>query len=774
LEQYKKALLLSGSVKDDQGQLMAAIRLGNQVRGQGVEALAFYQEGLRLARLLRDRANEAYVLDRLGLLALRSRQFEKAETLLTQSLQLSTQIKDFNGRGRANGDLGLLAKNRGQIEKALNYYQRSVEDARQTGELEIEARALCNIGEVHIGLGQPKLALAYFKIALSKVFNNSKSVVLKDVLTGMGAAWHELDDLTQALQSYQEALKLPLQEPDRAFILNRLGLVYRDRGDLPKAFAVLHEALRLARKSNDRKREAFVLADLAHLADVSEREEEAIRGFEQADRILDELGDDLSRVSVLYGRAEALRNSGHLEEAVDSVERSIDMAEDQRAELIDDTRRIEFFASRHRLYDLYIDLLIKDYQDPSAAFAAVERSRARTLLEDLAGDKTDGAFLTLGEIQREVVDSDSILLAYHLGDSRGFLWVVTKEKIAVLELSPRREIESAALNLWTRITNVRTRELEDAEAEVLEMSRLLFPPGIGDLAGKRLLISLDGPLNRVPFAALCNPEATKGCQPGDLRPLVLDHEIVGFPSASVLGQIRRKPALRYRYLAAILADPVFASNDTRILSNSGAGSSLEDSELGGISLGELERLPATRTEGETIFQLTAPGGSLKAYDFAATRETALSLTGGQYRILHFATHALTGDHPDVVGLMFSRFDREGKPKNGFLSAREIYGLNMPADLVVLSACRTALGQEMRGEGVLGLTRAFLHAGARRVLVTLWDTQDETTSGLMKVFYLRLLQDHLSPAAALRAAQISMVNRYAPRFWAGFILQGEPR
>jgi CHAT domain-containing protein len=200
------------------------------------------------------------------------------------------------------------------------------------------------------------------------------------------------------------------------------------------------------------------------------------------------------------------------------------------------------------------------------------------------------------------------------------------------------------------------------------------------------------------------------------------------------------------------------------------GNSLLDT----TSLDGLESLPATQTEGERIFNLTSAYGSFKAYDFAASVETALSLTRGRYRILHFATHALTGDHPDVVGLVLSRFDREGRPREGFLSARRIYNLDWPSDLVVLSACRTALGKERQGEGVMGLTRAFLHAGARRVLVTLWDVQDETTADLMAGFYRGMLLDHLSPAAALRAAQISMLDHDSPRSWAGFVLQGEPR
>jgi CHAT domain-containing protein len=151
----------------------------------------------------------------------------------------------------------------------------------------------------------------------------------------------------------------------------------------------------------------------------------------------------------------------------------------------------------------------------------------------------------------------------------------------------------------------------------------------------------------------------------------------------------------------------------------------------------------------------------------------------QYRFVHFATHGLLNSaHPELSGIVLSLVDEKGQPQNGFLRLNEIYNLSLPADLVVLSACQTALGKEIKGEGLVGLTRGFMYAGAARVVASLWNVQDDATAELMKRFYAKMLgREKLRPAAALRAAQIEMWKTklwQPPYYWAGFVLQGEWR
>jgi CHAT domain-containing protein len=149
-----------------------------------------------------------------------------------------------------------------------------------------------------------------------------------------------------------------------------------------------------------------------------------------------------------------------------------------------------------------------------------------------------------------------------------------------------------------------------------------------------------------------------------------------------------------------------------------------------------------------------------------------------YRVIHLATHGLVNaQHPESSGLVFSLVDRTGQAVNGFLPAHEMYNLRLGADLVVLSACQTALGQDVRGEGLIGMTRAFMYAGAPRVVASLWTVPDRATAELMARFYENLLHKHMRAAAALRAAQLDLRSstRWSqPYYWAGFVLQGEWR
>src|SRR5207244_13170327 len=172
-----------------------------------------------------------------------------------------------------------------------------------------------------------------------------------------------------------------------------------------------------------------------------------------------------------------------------------------------------------------------------------------------------------------------------------------------------------------------------------------------------------------------------------------------------------------------------------------------------------------------------PGQGMQALDFKASRATVMSPVLGQYRMVHFATHGLVDSkHPELSGLVLSLVDEQGRPQNGFLGLQDIYNLNLPAELVVLSACETGLGKSIQGEGLVGLTRGFMYAGATRVVASLWKIDDLATAELMKQFYQGMLgREHLSPAAALRAAQLAMLkkrNREAPYYWAAFSLLGE--
>jgi CHAT domain-containing protein len=506
-------------------------------------------------------------------------------------------------------------------------------------------------------------------------------------------------------------------------------------------------------------------------------------------------------------------------------ESGVDVREGVPAELIERERaasaRLNSAASYQR------QLLGENYTAAQAEAAAKDVDELSTALGEAEAQIRQAspryAALTrpqpssAGSIQREVVDADTLLLEYTLGKERSFLWAVSPSAITAYELPGREEIERAAEHtrdlLTARSHSIpgespaqRRARIDEADRQYGEasarLSRLLLGPVAAQLGTKRLLIVTPGLLQLIPFGALPSPPPPAFPSAESISPLIASHEVVTLPSASTLVALRREPARRAAptKLVAILADPVFSLGDDRFGETSLGGAPTTSTALravntapatarGGRNLSSaagsgaqpyraLPRLFTSRWEAARIAELAPPGAVIQALDFTANRETAAGAAVSASRIVHFATHAIINDaHPELSGIALSMLDRSGQPQDGFLRAHDIFNLKLSADLVVLSACRTALGKDFKGEGLVGLTRGFMYAGAPRVVGSLWPSDDKATAELMVKFYGKLLKKGLSPAAALRAAEIEMFRdrRWRqPYFWAAFILQGEWR
>jgi CHAT domain-containing protein len=447
---------------------------------------------------------------------------------------------------------------------------------------------------------------------------------------------------------------------------------------------------------------------------------------------------------------------------------------------------------------------------PPAAESASEIERLTREHEEIvmkirAGDpKVTGAAalppVPIAEIQREL--AGTVLLEYSLGDERSFLWVVSSGSVTSFELSGRAEIEAQARAFHARLSERKKRqgdgtarqrtfvheEEQPSSGSGETLSRLLLGPVAPLLKSSRVYVVADGALDYIPFALLP--------QPGENRsaPLLESHEIVNLPSASTLVLLHRqrsgrKPAPK---AVAILADPVFDASDPRVkvVRAQSAASPVDSSyrqessarrlreALSGVGLrdGGVPRLPFTRREADAIGSLTSAEDRLKAVGFEASLELANSARLSDYRILHFATHGLmNAQNPELSGLLLSLVDQQGRPRSGFLRLEDIYQLKLPVELVVLSACRTAMGKEIRGEGMVGLTWGFMYAGANRVVASLWNVDDLATAELMKVFYKCMLLENMAPVGALRAAQMELRRHkrwQSPYYWGGFIVLGD--
>jgi CHAT domain-containing protein len=426
--------------------------------------------------------------------------------------------------------------------------------------------------------------------------------------------------------------------------------------------------------------------------------------------------------------------------------------------------------------------------------------------------------LGLSEIQTAVTDDATLLLEYSLGEERSYLWAVTANSFSSYELPPRAAIEATARRCYDLLTarnlyvkfeaaDEKRERVRKADAEYPQaaaaLSQMLLGPVAAQLGRKHLLVVPDGALEYLPFAALPLPgqaamsQVARQPRPASASfvPLIVEHEVTSIPSASTLAVLRREldgraPAEK---VVAVFADPVFDKTDERVNEQSQsrgvrAHRAARDAEVAGSvkeppqssdEVTALARLPHTRQEAEAILALAPPTARKAALGFEANRTAAMSDELSRYRIIHFATHSfLNSTHPELSGIALSMLDRQGRPQQGFLRSHEVFNLRLGAELVVLSGCRTGLGKEVKGEGLYGMTRGFMYAGSKRVIVSLWDVQDLATARLMSDFYRGLLgPKRPHAAAALRAAQIATwrdASWQAPYYWAGFVLQGEPK
>jgi len=429
--------------------------------------------------------------------------------------------------------------------------------------------------------------------------------------------------------------------------------------------------------------------------------------------------------------------------------------------------------------------------------------------------------LTLAEVQQQVLDEQTALLEYTLGAKDSYLWVITQSGAALYRLPARTVVDQQALELRAQIIPEKFRTpiagINTAPTRGLGLAsgppaanagafatasnnlyKTVIEPAAAIIADKRVLIVADGALNYIPFEALIK---TTGTDYAALPYLVTTNEIVYAPSASVVGVIRKQSAAKPTGKSVLLvADPVFNSNDPRAKGAAGSttaggadtrglGLSSALTDVAGTPSAQptgapaqglmLSRLNGTRAEAEQIALLTKQsGGTADIWlDLNANEANVQSKDLRNYRVLHVATHGLlNAERPQFTGLVLSLVGN--KQGDGFLRTDEIFNLKLGSPLVMLSACETGLGKEKRGEGVIGLTRAFMYAGAPTVGVSLWSVSDNSTAQLMTDFYKRMLTGQgMSASSAMRGAQQQMIagKKYAaPYYWAPFVLVGEWR
>lgn len=817
LEFYNQALppIRAAGNRSDEAHTLVNIGLAYDSLGEKQKALDQYQQALPILRATRDYAAEAITLNNLGYVYNSLGEKQKALDYFEQALPILRDIGDARTEAVTLNNLGWVYDSRGEKQKALNNYERALPVLRAAGDRFTEGVTLNNIALVYHSLGQFDKALDYFTQALKLRRELGDRPGEAVTLGDAGMVYDALGETVKALDSYNESLRLSRAVEDKsveASTLRRIALVEEKRGNLAAARAKMEDALSIIESL--RTRIAGQELRASYFASVQKHFETYISLLMHMHRQQPAAGYDALALQTSE-RARARSMLEMLTEARADIRQGVAPALLARERELQQKlttlaeRQTRLLSQKQPLEQ--VSALKRELENVLAEYQQVEAG-IRTASPRYAA-LTQPSPLSLREIQRQTLDRDTLLLEYSLGDEKSFLWAVTPTSLKSFELPPRAEIENAARLVYQLLTE-RNRQLkfetpEEKQQRVVKadkdyvqaaarLSRMLLGPVASELEKKRLLIVCDGALNYIPFAAL--PLAGDESS-GKYQPLIADHEVVSLPSASTLAVLRRELAGRApaRKTLAVIADPVFDKNDERIKSGknenkpatrSMTGASREHqsqesavknspAQTGEQERVSIQRLPFTRLEADEILSLVPASASKRALDFDASRATATSAELGEYRYVHFATHGiLNSEYPELSGIVLSLVGRDGTEQDGFLWAHEVFNLHLPVEMVVLSGCRTGLGKEIKGEGLVGLTRGFMYAGAARVMVSLWDISDEASAELMAQLYRRMLgKEHLSPAAALRAAQLAVWKEQrwqAPYYWAAFVLQGETR
>jgi CHAT domain-containing protein/tetratricopeptide (TPR) repeat protein len=861
LEKYNESLPLRRAVGDRRGEASTLNNIGVvlQSLGEPQKALEKYNESLPLRRAVSDRSGEASTLNNIGGVYNELGETQKALEKYNESLPIWRAVGDRGGEAVTLNNIGMIYNSLVETEKALEKFNEALPILRAVGDRRGVAVTLNNIGLAYRSLGEMQKALEKFNEALPlrQAVGDSRGEAV--TLNNIGLIYNSLGETQKALEKFNEALSIWRAAGGRrgeALTLHNIGAVYVALGETQKALEKYNEALPIRRDVGDRNGEADTLLRIAQVEQKRGNLTQARQTVEQAVRLIESLrtniaGQELrayyfaSRRQFFESYIEVLMQMHKQNPAAAFDAVALEVSERARArsllELLTEARAdirqgvdgslLERERSlRQRLAAraaAQARLLNRKHTPEQAAAAAKEIASITADYEELEGRirasspsyaaLTQPQPLNLKEIQQQVLDPDTLLLEYSLGDEESHLFVVSQTSITNHQLPKRAEIEAATRRVREMLTAPQPQP-GDTEAkyqarvkgaregywtQAAELSRMLLGPAASRLGKKRLAIVADGALHYIPFAALPAPSPVNdggrnsGAEP---QPLFVEHEIVNLPSASTLATLRRETAGRKpaEKSLAVLADPVFTDDDTRVRRYVGKVGAKEktrsadsyETNIGSLQIkrsgqetgvigaeGAFGRLLSTRREATAISALVPERERMQALDFEASRTTALRPELSEYRIVHFATHGMLNNvHPELSGIVLSLVDEAGQQQDGFLRLQDIYNLKLPAELVVLSACQTGLGKEIKGEGLVGLTRGFMYAGATRVVASLWKVDDRATSELMKRFYQGMLgPEALSPAGALRQAQLSIWRERQwrePYYWAAFVLQGE--
>ena len=664
----------------------------------------------------------------------------------------------------------------GNYDKAREKFEDALADAKLLNEPVVVAMCQEFLGRTYEAKGDHAKALENLADALRLYSDADNPMEVARTRALIGQVHENAGKLEEARNSYQEALQRFEAHSDRvnqSATLFALGRLEMKRLNYEIAEPLLRQSIEVT--ENMRRMSTSRDLTAAFSATVHDRYEQYIQCLmrnhrEPASASRVALAFETSESARARSLAELLRTSDtnlltNVDPELSKKERSLRqllrMKEDERVALL----RKKYEKSQLDKLDAEQERLNAEYKSVLATIN--ERYPA---FEKLTRPRS----WNLRRIQEEVIgDDNTLLLEFLLGPEKSYVWAVTQSGITSHELQSQTVITDAVKKVYDLLMKQPTPATkDDLDQATRELAQIILSPVADQLQKQRILVAADGVLNYIPFQIL--PVGANA------EPLVAQHEVINVPSASILGELRKEAEARRGTRGKVLAalgDPLFPKQNQNMQVAQTRSivitDDIDQANLGSLfyAAREIENLREVATEAQTF----------TATKSDATRDRLLSLDLSQFAILHFATHGLLRpSNPESSGLVLSTINSEGQTVDGFVGLQDIYSLRAPVDLVVLSACQTGLGKDIRGEGLIGLTRGFMYAGATSVVASLWKVEDEATAELMKRFYTEMLKNGKTPSEALRLAQNSIRQDPqnpqwgAPHFWAGFTLQGEYR
>jgi CHAT domain-containing protein/tetratricopeptide (TPR) repeat protein len=857
VDYFEQALGIGQSSADPKSQAQTLLNLGYAYQDLGdlQRASNCYSQAHILWQSLDDRRQIAAVLTATGNIYTFLGERQESLKRQKQAASLLQQIGDLNGEAAALNGLGNVYDALGEPAKALAAYERSLHLSELSGNRVFAGQTLGYIGRVHHTLGNIPKAVESFKQKLHIARQTKDPRTEAHTLRDIGSILHSLGRQRDALQKYEQALALNRKVSDRrgqAYTLDYIGYIHDTAGRKRQALVYYSQALSLMQSVEDSSGEIFTLyniartnCDMGNLSEAHLKIEEALKKIEsQRTKVISQELRTSYFASVqeyyklyinilmrlhqrdtnqgLNARAMEISEKARARVLIDSlIEAGTDIRQGVEPKLLEKERNLEQMLNTR--IERRIRMLSSNKTSAQIEQLESEINQLTDEVKEIQVQIKDSSPryaaltqpvpLSVSEIQTQLLDSDTVMLEYSLGEQASYLWAVTPDTIESYQLPARNIIEDLSGKVYELLTAQqalpgetskqylkRVTALESQYWSVAtRLSQMLLAPVAAQIGKKRLVIVADEALQYIPFSSLPMPKPIGSTnlsvseKTSQIIPLIVEHEIVCLPSASTLEVLRQEHSKREpgSNMIAIFADPIFTQDDPRAthLVNPNPASiarsepstdlnrTLRDigSTQDGISL---PRLLATRAEADSIVEAAAGTQTLVALDFDANLAKVQSPEIAQCRILHLATHGiLNNEHPELSGIVLSLINKQGEACDGFLALNVVCDLKLKADLVVLSACNTGLGKKIRGEGLIGMTRGFMYAGAPRVVASLWQVNDVATARLMSLFYRGMLKKGLQPAAALRAAQIEMWKNdrwKSPFFWAAFHLQGEWR